>query len=128
MKVASIGSSNLQSFGALRPDKTSISEGVFKEVINTPVVQKFGKKYNATVGIEKFLSSDNTNKNRFALKFEDIEPRNIFLKLKDFLTGKKYMPIYLKTRAENEKMFLSKLSNMHSDSVMDIMSTKKISF
>ncbi len=118
MKTQSIGVST--SFGSLKRDPVSMSKSMFEALSQAPAVKKFGKNYDATLSVGSFFSSKEPNKKQLALRFEDIKPKSLTAKVKDFFSKKLHSEVRLKTHADNDKDFVAEVVNKKSNSVLNI--------
>ena len=111
-------------FGTLYPDADGISNELFQKVIKTPPVKKFAKHFDGSLGIDHFISSTDIQRTQKALYIENIEPKNIFIRLIRFLSGKKYNAIMLKTKAVNEDELVAELNSFDKNSLIKIYMNK----
>ncbi len=121
MQVQAINNSNSKAFGAITPD-VGMSKEVFDAIVNSKVLKRFGKDFNASASVTYFLGKT-TGKPQMALSLDDIKPVKLSLKdkIKTVLWGseqkKKKTTIYLKTKATNEKGFIETVNSRRSDSL-----------
>ena len=108
------------SFGRIVRD-SSLSEEMYKALMDTQVVREFAKKYNAKMEIESFLSTKTPHKPQWGLRFTDITPKNIFTRIANVINQKiTNKTILLKTHSDNEEGLLKSLSNIKSNSLIKI--------
>lgn len=108
------------AFGSFRRDSSTMSKKMFELVTNAPAVKHFGDKYDAQIGIGRFLSTKDILRQQIALVFEDVKPKSLIGRLKNFISAKAPVSMKLKTRATNEEDFISEISNLHSDTLFKI--------
>lgn len=107
------------AFNGLSRD-VNVPKHIFDALSETPTVKKFGEKFNATLSVDTFLSSQNNNKVQYALKINDIEPKGFIAKLQQMFSGNKTESIKLKTHATSEEGLVASVSKMKSNTLMHI--------
>ena len=84
------------------------------------IADEFAKHFDGSLGIDHFISSTDIQRTQKALYIENIEPKNIFIRLIRFLSGKKYNAIMLKTKAVNEDELVAELNSFDKNSLIKI--------
>lgn len=122
MKTQNLNSSyaSPMTFCAYQRDASTMSKKMFDLVSRYPAIDKFGKKYDATIGVGKFLSTKDITRQQLSLVFENIKPKSIFGKIKNYFSPNPPVAMRLKTRATNEEEFLAELANLHTDTLFKI--------
>lgn len=71
------------------PRESNMSENLIKAIKRSPAVRKFGRRYNATLGIQHFSSTSVPGRINYGLIFENIKPSNPITALLSLFRGNK---------------------------------------
>ena len=127
MKIENNNVISAQNFTALKINKT-FNANIAEQILDAPTVKAFGKKYDATLGMQLFQSSNpkKVSKDYIALTVSNIKPANLLVRIIDMFKTP-VDSIALKTHALNDEMFVKSISMKSKNTLTDIYNsaTKK---
>ncbi len=103
----------------------NISPRLSEAIQTSSAVKKLGKFYNTTVYPTICYTPDNIASNSYGLRFSSVKPKNIFVKLYNFLTNRKYKGIFFALNSKNEDEIIEALGSLSKNSLIKSLKVKK---